>query len=120
MGSFFAFSSGISMNCSVSVRIPECLHLFEERVAGDAGMVGGVVLAQFVQFDPLVPESTRCRGGGWQHGTSVPHPESDGPGSKSTRNILPGCKRPLSLTLAGSTGSTPTSLAMMTRSSCVT
>src|SRR5690606_27871759 len=41
------------------------------------------------------------------------------PSWKSTKNMRPGCKRPFSLTRAGSTGSTPTSLAMMTRSSCV-
>ena len=39
--------------------------------------------------------------------------------AKSTKNILPGCKRPFSFTIAGSTGNTPTSLAMITRSSCV-
>ena len=33
--------------------------------------------------------------------------------------IRPGCNRPLAFTLAGSMGITPTSLAIITRSSCV-
>ena len=41
------------------------------------------------------------------------------PSRKSTKNIRPGCSRPLALMFSGSIRSTPTSLAMITRSSCV-
>ena len=42
------------------------------------------------------------------------------PSSMFTMNMRPGCKRPFDTMFSGATGSTPASLAMITRSSFVT
>ncbi len=98
-------------------RVAERLHPLEQRLRLEA--VRLLVGCQVVEVDPLVARATRHTAGGWRSRCFSSSSGISRPCSKSTRNMRPGCRRPLALTFCGSMRSTPTSLAMITRSSCV-
>ncbi len=106
-------------------RVAEGLHLPEQEIARHAISVLGLAVRRLVALDDFIerksllfePLLVRPAASDVALQFFVIDNASLG---KIDEKHLAGCRRPLSFTLAGSMSSTPTSLAMMTRSSWVT